>query len=157
MNHCCTGRYLIWHLDDAVYTSSFKYLWLPQSTTQCWICKNLCPRHRWPRKTVTRLTTKGLSTPKFLRKVCAEEKNTKGLFLARGNRFQAPQHIIIITRQEESPKAHKDRKPIISLQNRFLSYTVHNCETQMLRMLPYSNVKYVSELKKKLMDRRGSV
>lgn len=86
---------------------------------------------------------RGFPRPTSEEAVCWR-KNTKGLFLARGNRFQAPQHIIIITRQEESPKAHKDRKPIISLQNRFLSYAVHNWETQMLRMLPYSNVKYMS-------------
>lgn len=48
-------------------------------------------RHRWPRKTVTRLTTKG-PTPKFLRKVWKEERTPKGFSWPEETDLGTPAH-----------------------------------------------------------------
>ena len=94
----------------------------PRSTTQCWICKNLSPRHWWPRNTVTRLTTKGPSTPNLLRKLCAEERIPRGFSWPEETDFRHP-----------STLSSHDRKRAprhMKTENRSFPYRTDSCRMQ---------------------------
>lgn len=101
----------------------------PRSTTQCWICKNLCPRHRWPRNTVTRLTTKGPSTPKLLRKVCAEERTPKGFSWPEETDFRHPSTLSSSQDRKRAPRHTKT-------ENRSFPYRTDSCHMQSTTARP---------------------
>ena len=140
-------------LEDTAYNTYMLFACIPlkysvtQKYAQCWICKDsTCPGHLVPTNKSVGWPPRGPLMPRLAPRqaVRVQMKECHRLtYMARGKRFQASQHVIIITPHKEPQRHVKTKTGHFSPEEILIVCNPATGKTQMIRIFPCS-VKYTS-------------